>query len=113
MIAFDVRDNLLLDPDRLDALVTGVNLIKRLAAPDNLQGLNTGSFVNVPVMHAASVTSPLHTRVGPGSSSATSFRSLSVRATSVTRAPARENACASKRPSPRPKRSFGIFLCEV
>src|SRR5437763_3169053 len=58
VIAFDVRDNLLLDPDRLDALVTGVNLIKRLAAPDNLQVLNTGSFVNVPVMHAASVTSP-------------------------------------------------------
>jgi hypothetical protein len=53
-------------------------------------------------LKSASVTSPQHTRAGPGSSSATSLRSCSVRATSTTRAPDWEKACASNRPRPRP-----------
>jgi hypothetical protein len=50
---------------------------------------------------SSSVTSPLSTTEGPGSVSATAFRSFSVRATSATDAPACENACASNAPSPR------------
>ena len=53
-------------------------------------------------LNSSSVTSPLSTSDGPGSSSATVLRSVSVRATSATRAPPCENACASSRPSPRP-----------
>ena len=52
-------------------------------------------------LKSSSVTSPLSTRVGPGSAWATALRSLSVRATSATEAPAFENAWASKAPSPR------------
>ena len=52
-------------------------------------------------LKSSSVTSPLSTRDGPGSASATAFRSFSVRATSATDAPATENAWASSAPSPR------------
>ncbi len=52
-------------------------------------------------LQSSSVTSPAMTSDGPGSSSATAFRSASVRATSATRAPAAENAVASSRPRPR------------
>ena len=41
---------------------------------------------------------------GPGSASATALMSTSVRATSATRAPPCENACASNRPSPGSRR---------
>ena len=52
-------------------------------------------------LKSSSVTSPLSTSDGPGSASATAFRSFSVRATSATDAPACENACASNSPRPR------------
>src|SRR5262249_35329456 len=53
-------------------------------------------------LNVASVTSPLSTNAGPGIDSATATRSFSVRATSTTRAPPSENACATSRPRPRP-----------
>ena len=52
-------------------------------------------------LKSSSVTSPLSTRDGPGSRAATALRSLSVRATSATEAPACENAWASRAPRPR------------
>ena len=53
-------------------------------------------------LKSSSVTSPQSTSVGPGRSWATALRSRSVRATRATDAPARENACASSVPRPRP-----------
>src|SRR4029077_6398890 len=53
-------------------------------------------------LKSASRMSPLNVSVSPGSSSATAFRSRSVRATNATFAPARENAWAMTSPSPRP-----------
>ena len=58
VIAFDVRGRLLLDADRLDALVVTVNLIKSLTAPSDLQVVPTGSYVDVPVAGSAIVTAP-------------------------------------------------------
>ena len=52
-------------------------------------------------LKSSSVTSPLSTRDGPGSASATAFRSRSVRATRATEAPACEKAWASRAPRPR------------
>jgi hypothetical protein len=58
VIAFDVRNRLLLDADRLDALVVTINLIKRLTAPADIQVVPTGSYVDVPVAGSAIVTAP-------------------------------------------------------
>ena len=58
ILAFDVRDRLLMDPDRLDALVVCVNLIKRLIAPGDVQVVATGSYVDIPVAKSAMVTAP-------------------------------------------------------
>ncbi len=65
--AFDVRDRLLLDPDKLDALVVMVNLVKRLTAPGDVQIVATGSYVDVPVKGGATLTAPDGTvsRVSP------------------------------------------------
>jgi Aerotolerance regulator N-terminal len=58
VIGFDVRNRLLLDADRLDALVVTINLIKRLTAPADIQVVPTGSYVHVPVTGSAIVTAP-------------------------------------------------------
>jgi len=58
VIAFDVRNRLLLDPDRLDALVVMINLIKQLTAPADIQVVPTGSYVDIPVAGSAIVTAP-------------------------------------------------------
>ena len=58
IIAFDVRNRLLLDADRLDALVVTINLIKRLTAPPDIQVVSTGSYVDIPVAGSAIVTAP-------------------------------------------------------
>jgi Aerotolerance regulator N-terminal len=58
VIAFDVRNRLLLDADRLDALVVTINLIKQLTAPVDIQVVPTGSYVDVPVAGSAIVTAP-------------------------------------------------------
>ncbi len=58
VIAFDVRDHLLLDPDRLDALVLTVDLVKQLIAPDTLQVVSTGSYVSAPAIGSARVIAP-------------------------------------------------------
>ena len=48
LVAFDVRQHLLLDPDRLDALVTVVDLARELTAPKQLHIVSTGTFLAVP-----------------------------------------------------------------
>ncbi len=58
VIAFDIRDHLLLDPDRLDALVLTVDLIKALAAPQGLYIAPTGTYVSVPATGRARVLAP-------------------------------------------------------
>jgi hypothetical protein len=47
VLAFDVRDHLLLDPDRMDALVLAIDLLHRLVAPRDILIEPTGAFVTV------------------------------------------------------------------
>ncbi|HTR61385.1 MAG TPA: VWA domain-containing protein [Candidatus Binataceae bacterium] len=67
VVAFDVRGGLLIDADRLDALVLMVDMIKRLSAPGDAQIVATGSYVDIPVIGNAMVTAPdgTTTRVEP------------------------------------------------
>ncbi len=58
ILAFDVRDHLLLAPDHLDALVLTVDLIKQLTAPRDILIVPTGADVSVPATAAARVTQP-------------------------------------------------------
>ncbi len=58
LVAFDVRQHLLLDPDRLDALVATVDLVRELTAPADLRIVPTGTFVAVPAPAGAKVTAP-------------------------------------------------------
>jgi hypothetical protein len=58
VVAFDVRDHLLLDPDRLDALVAIVDLVRELTAPSQLRIVSTGTYLAIPVSHEAKVTAP-------------------------------------------------------
>jgi len=58
VVAFDVRDHLLLDPDRLDALVAMVELVRELTAPSQLRIVSTGAYLAIPVAHEAKVTAP-------------------------------------------------------
>jgi hypothetical protein len=58
VIAFDVRDHLLLDPDRIDALILAVELLRHLLAPEDLQIVSTGSYATVPAAGSARVVAP-------------------------------------------------------
>jgi hypothetical protein len=58
LIAFDVRDHLLLDPDRLDALLLSVDLVKQLIEPADVQIVSTGSYAAVPAAASATITAP-------------------------------------------------------
>jgi len=58
VIAFDVRDHLLLAPDHLDALVLTVDLIKQLTAPRDVLIVSTGADVSVPAAGTARITQP-------------------------------------------------------
>lgn len=58
VIAFDVRNHFLFDPDRLDALIAFVNVTRRLTAPVGVQVVSTGAFVTLAVSGAAQVTQP-------------------------------------------------------
>src|SRR5208283_1888870 len=65
LVAFDVRQHLLLDPDRLDALVATVDLVRELTAPSDLRIVSTGTYVAVPAPAGAKVTAPDGTAVSP------------------------------------------------
>jgi hypothetical protein len=58
VLTFDIRNHLLLDPDRLDALVLTVDTLKRLVAPQNVEVVATGTFVGIPSFGAATLTAP-------------------------------------------------------
>jgi len=58
VLAFDVRDHLLLAPDHLDALVLTVDLIKQLTAARDILIVATGADVSVPATGTARVTQP-------------------------------------------------------
>jgi len=58
IIAFDVRDHLLLDPDRLDALVAMVDLVRELTAPTQLRIVSTGTYLAMPEPTDAKITAP-------------------------------------------------------
>lgn len=58
VLAFDVRNHLLLDPDRMDALVLTVDLLRSLVAPRDIMVEATGSFVSVPSAARAQLAAP-------------------------------------------------------
>ena len=58
LIAFSVKDHMLLDPDKLEALVLTVEMVKRLLAPQDLQIVATGESVSVPATGLARIASP-------------------------------------------------------
>jgi hypothetical protein len=58
VLTFDIRNHLLLDPDRLDALVLTVDTLKRVMAPQNIKVIATGTFVAIPTFSAASLIAP-------------------------------------------------------
>jgi len=58
MIAFSVNDHMLLDPDKLEALVLTVEMVKRLLAPQDLQVVSTGGSVSVPAVGVVRIVAP-------------------------------------------------------
>lgn len=58
VIAFDVDNHLLLDPDRLEALVLTIDLVKQLIEPQDLQVVSTGQSVTVPAAGTARIIAP-------------------------------------------------------
>lgn len=58
VIAFSVNDHMLLDPDKLEALVLIVDVVKRLLAPQDLQVVSTGASVSVPAVGLARIVAP-------------------------------------------------------
>src|SRR5260370_26405522 len=58
VLAFDVRDHMLLAPDHLDPLVLTVDLIRQLTAPRDILIVPTGADLSVPATVAARVTQP-------------------------------------------------------
>jgi hypothetical protein len=58
VIAFDVRNHLLLAPDHLAALILTVGLLKQLTSPRDVQIVPTGAYVSVPASAKATVTEP-------------------------------------------------------
>jgi hypothetical protein len=58
VIAFDIRNHMLLDPDRLDALVLTVDTLKRLIAPQDIKVVPTGPFVAISTLAPATLRDP-------------------------------------------------------
>jgi hypothetical protein len=62
VIAFDVRNHLLLDPDRLDALLLAIDTIKVLSTPPGAKVVATGDLVTMPTFAATTLIAPDSTR---------------------------------------------------
>jgi hypothetical protein len=58
VIAFDIRNHLLLAPDHLDALVVTIGLVRQLTEPQKVQIVSTGAYLTVPALKLAKVTEP-------------------------------------------------------
>lgn len=80
VLSFDIRNHLLLDPDRLDALVLAIDTLKRVGAPENIQVVATGTFVSVPTFGPARLMLPDGSFVSlrPDQSGRVRFRPLQV-----------------------------------
>ncbi len=65
VVAFDVREHLLLDPDRLDALVATVDLVRELTLPTQLQIVATGTSLALPAPTDAKISAPDGSTVAP------------------------------------------------
>ena len=63
VLSFDIRNHMLLDPDRLDALVLTVDTLKRVVAPESLKVVATGTFVSLSTFGPATLTAPDGTAV--------------------------------------------------
>ncbi len=57
-VAFDLRDHVLLDPDRLDALLAVVEMVRELTGSAGVQVTSTGTFLSIPVSGKATITEP-------------------------------------------------------
>jgi hypothetical protein len=58
LLAFDVRNHLLLDPDKLDALIATINLVRQLTAPAGIRVVSTGAYLDIPAGKSARVVDP-------------------------------------------------------
>ena len=58
VITFDIRKHLLLDPDRMDALVLTIDTLKQLTAPADVKIVSTGAFVSVSTFTPVVVNAP-------------------------------------------------------
>jgi Aerotolerance regulator N-terminal len=58
VIAFDIRNHLLLDPDRMDALVLTIDTLRQLVVPANLEVVPTDEFVAIPAFGPATLVNP-------------------------------------------------------
>jgi hypothetical protein len=58
VIAFDIRDHRLLNPDMLDTLVLTIDLVKALAGPRDIHVVPTGAYVTIPAKSPAKVIQP-------------------------------------------------------
>lgn len=58
LLAFDVRNRLLLDPDRLDALLLAIDTVRLVSAPPGPTVVTTGEPVTVPTFAAATLVAP-------------------------------------------------------
>jgi hypothetical protein len=58
VITFDIRNHLLLDPDRMDALVLTIDTLRRLAAPPDIKIVASGAFVPISTFAPARLMAP-------------------------------------------------------
>ena len=58
VIAFDIRNHLLLDPDRMDALVLTIDTLRTMLVPPDLKVVATGTPVPVSVFGRAILVNP-------------------------------------------------------
>jgi hypothetical protein len=78
VIAFDIRNHLLLDPDRLEALLLVVDTLRLLAVPRGARVVSTGESVTMPIFAAATLIAPdgTKTRLTPDRWGRVRFRPL-------------------------------------
>jgi hypothetical protein len=86
VIAFDIRQHRLLDPDMMDTLVLTVDLIHTLTAPRDVQVVSTGSYVSIPAVSVAKIRQPDGTllTLTPGYGERIRFRPMHAGAYEIT-----------------------------
>ena len=125
LLAFDVRKHLLLDPDKLDALVATINLVRELTSPADVRVVSTGTYLDIPAGKSARIVDPAghvtkleadrwgrvrlrpmlagHYVVGSGSSAVNIYANYyNASESDLSARPAVENAGAAGAPEPVP-----------